>query len=138
MKRNTAIEFATFNGQLARHGVAEEVKFPVILLAGIASTTQRFLFPMILTGQSAHEVRGSIDDLVGVEIQLREIFLVHGKLIEHMLIVAGRIWDRAFGFAFPGAHNFAQFLRGLCAQERRQEADDEKKDYGTHTRQHDN
>ena len=101
MKRNAAVEFAAFNGQLARHRVTEEVKLPVVLFAGIAGTTQRFLFAMILTGQSAHEFRGSIDDLVGVEIQLRKIFLVNGKLIEHMLIVAGRIWDRAFGFAFP-------------------------------------
>ncbi len=134
MKRNTAVEFAAFNRQLARHRVAEEMKFPVIPLARIARTTQRFLLAMILTGQSTYEFRRSIHHLVGVEIQLREIFLVHGKLIEHMLIVARRIWNRAFGFAFPGAHNFGQFLRGLCVRERREQEKDEENDDATHTR----
>ena len=91
--------------QLARHGIAHNVKLPiiVILVARCAAQSARFRF--VAARQSAHELRRAIDNLVAIQVQLKGIPFVFGDLIEHMLVVARRARNRALRLPFPGSED---------------------------------
>src|SRR5581483_7753471 len=106
VKRDAAVELTAFDGQLSGHGIAEDVKLPVVPPAGVAAATERLLFGMIATRKRAHEVRGGVHDFVGVYVELVWVFSVDRNLVKHVLVMTGGIGDGTFGVAFPRADDF--------------------------------
>ena len=72
----------------ARHGIAHDVKFPVVLVFVARRATQRSGFRFEATRERSHEIRRALDDFVGINIQLEGIFLIPRDLIQHVLIMA--------------------------------------------------
>src|SRR5215467_16330503 len=87
------------------------MELPVVFIPVRTCATEHARFRLIVTGDCAHEVGRAIDDLVGIDIQLKWLLPVLGDLIEHVLVMTGRIWHGALGLAFPGTKDGFHGLR---------------------------
>jgi len=96
---------AVVDQQPACHRIAHNVKFPIIVIFVARRAAQRSGFRFVVTSKRAHEIRRALDNLVGIDIQLKRIFLVLGNLIQHVLIMARRIRNSALRIPFPGTEN---------------------------------
>jgi hypothetical protein len=75
--------------------------FPV----GIGGTAEAGFVPVILAENRSHELLRTIDDLVGINVQLGWILLVGSNAINDVLVVARRIRGGALGLALPSANH---------------------------------